>query len=113
MAELTLCLWEEMGLVWPSLMLRVFTCTLDKLLDFDNRENSLHQTPPRYKWNIVESGVKYHNPNPTLCCFVPVLLFVLLNIQEKCLKTSKKIKKIIKYLQYIFYNCYRQEQDFT
>ena len=40
----TLCLWEEMGLVWPGLLLHVFTCTLDKVLDFDNRENSLHRT---------------------------------------------------------------------
>jgi hypothetical protein len=24
--------------------------------------------PPRYNWNIVESGVKRHNPNPTEYC---------------------------------------------
>ena len=26
----------------------------------------LHQLnwPPRYNWNIVEDGVKHHNPNP-------------------------------------------------
>ena len=23
--------------------------------------------PPPYNWNIVESGVKHHNPNPELC----------------------------------------------
>ena len=53
----TLCLWEEMGLVWPSLMLHVFTCTLDKLLDFDNRENSLHQTRWRNFFLWEEMGL--------------------------------------------------------
>ena len=23
--------------------------------------------PPRYSWNIVESSVKHHNPNPNIC----------------------------------------------
>jgi hypothetical protein len=31
----------------------------------------LHQLswPPRYNWNIVESGIKYHNPPPRLLLF--------------------------------------------
>jgi hypothetical protein len=24
------------------------------------------QIPPRYNWNIVESGIKHHNTNPVL-----------------------------------------------
>ena len=32
-------------------MLHVFTGTLDKLLDFDNRENSLHRT--RWRINVM------------------------------------------------------------
>ena len=35
--------------------------------------------PPRYNWNIVESGVKYHNPKPytKMVTEVPYLLILL------------------------------------
>ena len=33
---------------------------------FSEYSSFLHQLnwPPRYNWNIVESGIKHHNPNP-------------------------------------------------
>ena len=33
---------------------------------------SCNISPPRYSWNIVESGIKHHNPNP---CNISVILF--------------------------------------
>jgi hypothetical protein len=41
--------------------------------------------PPQYIWNIVESGIKHHNPNLTLPCqkksaFLDTLLSLLHNI---------------------------------
>jgi hypothetical protein len=45
--------------------------------------------PSRYEWNIVESGVKHHNPYPTL----PFYLFVAYIIH-------KILKKIVNKMQY-------------
>jgi hypothetical protein len=40
--------------------------TCDRSVFFSGSSDFLHQQnwPPRYDWNIVESGVKHHNPNP-------------------------------------------------
>ena len=43
-------------------------CSLNngKSVVFSDYSSFLQQQnrPPRYNWNIVESGVKHHNPNP-------------------------------------------------
>ena len=40
---------------------------------------SLHQWnwPPRYNWNIVERGVKHHNPNPLLVDYYSPIVSLL------------------------------------
>ena len=42
---------------------------------FSGYSGFLHQLewPPRYNWNIVESGIKHHNPNPNHVYFVRVV----------------------------------------
>ena len=41
-----------------------FVC--DRSVIFSGYSGLLHQENwrPRYNWNIVESGIKHHNPNP-------------------------------------------------
>ena len=49
----------------------------DRWVVFSRYSNFLHQLnrPPRYSWNMVESGVKHHNlnPNATIAWKVPLL----------------------------------------
>jgi hypothetical protein len=33
--------------------------------------------PPRYNWNIVESGVKHHDPNPD------ILIYFIFNVKAE------------------------------
>ena len=42
--------------------------TCDRSMVFSRYSGFLHQEnwPPRYCWNIVESGVKHQNPNPLI-----------------------------------------------
>jgi hypothetical protein len=39
--------------------------------------------PPRYNWNIVESGVKHHNPNPNninpLIAYAKIMITIVLH----------------------------------
>ena len=54
----------------------------DRSVIFSWYSGFLHQSnlPPRYNWNIVESGVKHHKPNPWSCD----ILFGIWNCLDTC-----------------------------
>ena len=56
------CTWHNV--IWSSL-----SVTCDSSVVFSVYSDFLHQYnwTPLYNWNIVESGVKHHNPNKILC----------------------------------------------
>jgi hypothetical protein len=51
-----------------SYVYRLLNCsvTCDRSVVFSGYSSFLHQQnwPPRYNWNIVESGIKHHKPKP-------------------------------------------------
>ena len=60
-----------------------FSVTCHRSMIFSGYSSFLHQEnwPPRYNWNIVESGIKYHNPN--LSCIVQFIhLYCLCRLLE-------------------------------
>ena len=62
------CLSSLMLWVWIPLMVRYTQYNIMRWSLSVVFSGFLHQLnrPPRYNWNIVESGVKHHNPNPIL-----------------------------------------------
>jgi hypothetical protein len=63
--------------------------TCDRSVVFSGYFGFIQNWPPWYTWNIVESGVKHHNPNPYTavhhnihitwcCCLLTVALWVSL-----------------------------------
>jgi hypothetical protein len=84
--------------------MRIGNCEL--ILHFFNSKKLVvnNKILPRYDWNIVESGVKYRNPNPTLLqlhlnilSWIVSLLFVStsFNVQIIMCTYSKLTKKIV------------------
>ena len=81
-----------------------------------NPVSILHQKnwPSRYNWNIVESDVKHHNPNPIIlsfialdrlsnvaCCkgyrwYIKGIKSILLESKQKCAKDLLEIKNGIR-----------------
>jgi hypothetical protein len=65
-----LTLWVRIPLMvrctWYNIIWKRLSVTCDGSVVFSGYIGFLHQLkwPPRYNWNIVESGVKHHNPNP-------------------------------------------------
>ena len=55
------------NIMWWSL-----SVTCGRSVDFSWYSGFLHQWnwPLRYSWNVVESGVKHHNPNPRIMCCI-------------------------------------------
>ena len=51
------------NIMWQSL-----SVTCGRSVVVSGSSGFLHQYnwPPRYNWNIVENGIKYHKPNPTI-----------------------------------------------
>jgi hypothetical protein len=80
--------------VWMDL-----SVTCDRSVVFSEYSSFLNQQnwPPRYNWNIVESGAKHHNPNPNskwnvisayiiLCWYSSNLFYIYIYIcTELCL----------------------------
>ena len=58
--------------------------TCDRSVVFSGYPVFLHQSnwPPRYNWNIVESGVKHHKPNLLNTCTQNIQLNVRNNTQS-------------------------------
>ena len=54
---------EVYNIMWYSL-----SVTFDRSVVFSGSSDFLNQWnwPPRYNWNIVEMGVKHHNPSPKI-----------------------------------------------
>ena len=65
-----LTLWVRIPLMvrctWYNIIWKRLSVTCNGSVVFSGYIGFLHQLkwPPRYNWNIVESGVKHHNPNP-------------------------------------------------
>jgi hypothetical protein len=61
--------------------------TCNRWVVFSGYSRFLHQLnwPPRYNWNIVESGVKHQNPNPSITCyfFIVAVANVVSQIENK------------------------------
>jgi hypothetical protein len=52
-------------------------CCIFMVLDYSIKSlriDMVFQIPPRYNWNIVESGIKHHNTNPVLYDLAEILL---------------------------------------
>ena len=71
--------------VWILLMARCTRTTLyslsvtcDRLVVFSGYSSFAHQKnwPPQYNWNIVESGIKHHNPNPNRRRFIKKFIYI-------------------------------------
>ena len=54
------CLTFMARYTWYNIMWSSLSVTCVKSVFFSGYSGFLH----RYNWNIVESGIKYHNPNP-------------------------------------------------
>ena len=52
--------------------------TCDTLVVFTGFSGFLHQSnwPPRYNWNIVESGIKHHQTNKLYVCIKQSAVFL-------------------------------------
>ena len=74
---------EVYNIMWWSV-----SVTCDRSVDFSGSSNFLHpwKWPPRYNWNIVESGVKHHQTNNNEHCSVIMLL----------LKMSADTKRVVR-----------------
>ena len=83
--------WHKKG--FNSIVLLQNYCpisvTCDRSVVFFGYSGFLHQLnrPPRYNWNIVESGIKHHNPYPNL-------LFIFLWINQIHLADSSCVSKL-------------------
>ena len=85
----SLTLW-----VWIPYREGVLDTTLSFSVIFSGYTSFLHQLngPPQYNWNIVESGVKHHNPNPIMFLFVKISL-IKKNLNRKTIYLLFVIKK--------------------
>jgi hypothetical protein len=63
-------LWVRIPLmarsIWYNIMWQRLAMTCGRSVVFCGYSGFLHRLnwPPRYNWNMVESGVKHHTPNP-------------------------------------------------
>jgi hypothetical protein len=60
---------------------------------------------PWYNWNVVESGVKHHNPNPIEICWQFVFLCYQLHFVDStlCLNCENKFLNVLELLDlYLF-----------
>ena len=66
------------NIMWQSLSVTYDRSWFSPVISVNARKNC----PPKYSWNIVESGVKCHNPTPTKMC-KPYLSYFLIIIHRR------------------------------